>query len=157
MVCHIWRIDFKDSSHCYLVTKSCLTLHGLKHTRLPCPLLPPGVCSDSCSSIQWCHPTNSFSFSLFSLCPQSFPASRSFPKGWLFASGDQSIGASDSASVLSVNIQGWFPLGLTGLISLLFKGLLRVFSSTIVGKHQFFGIQPSLWFNSHILTWLEKP
>ena len=91
-------------------------------------------------------------------CPQSFPASGSFPTSWFFASGGQSIGASASASVLPVNIQDWFPLALTGLISLQSKGLSRVFSNTTDWKHQFFGIQPSLWSNSHIRTWLlERP
>ena len=89
-------------------------------------------------------------------CPQSFPASRSFPMSRLFTSGGQCIGA--SASALPMNIQDWFPLGLTGLISLLSKGLSRVFSNTTVQKHQFFSAQPSLWSNSHICTWLlEKP
>ena len=88
------------------------------------------------------------------LLPQSVPASGSFPVSWLFASDSQSIGVSASASVLPVNIQGWFPLGLTGLISLLSKGLSRVFSSTTVWKHQFSSTQLSLWFNSHIPTWL---
>ena len=90
------------------------------------------------------------------LLPSVFPASGSFPVSWLFASCGQIIGA--SASVLPVNIQNWFPLGLTGLISLLSKSLSRVFSSTIVQKHQFFKAQPSLWSNSHIHAWLlEKP
>ena len=90
------------------------------------------------------------------LCLQSFPASRSFPINQLFASGDQSTGTAVSATVLPMNIQGWFPLGLTGLISLQSKGV--VFSSTTVQKHQFFGAQPSIWSNSHICTWLlEKP
>ena len=88
----------------------------------------------------------------FSSCPQSFPAWGSFPMSWLFASGGQSIGASASASVLPMNIQGWFPLGLTGLIFLLSKGLSRVFSSTLAP--QIFSAQPSLWSNSHISTWL---
>ena len=92
----------------------------------------------------------------FSSCPQSFPASGSFPMSWLFTSGCQSIRASVSA--LPMNIQDWFPLGLTCLISLLSKGLSRVFSSTTVQKHQFFSTQPSSWYNSHICTWLlEKP
>ena len=91
-----------------------------------------------------------------SSCSQSFPASGSFPMSWLFTSGGQSIGA--SASDLPVNIQGWFPLVLTGLISLQSKGLSRIFSSTRVQKHQFFDTQPSLWSNSQICTWvLEKP
>ena len=94
----------------------------------------------------------------FFSCPQSFPASGFFPMSQLFTLGGQSIGASTSASVLPMNIQDWFPLGLTGLISVLSNGLSRVFSSTTVQKHQFFGAQPSLWFNSHIHTWLlEKP
>ena len=89
---------------------------------------------------------------------QSFPASGSFQMNHLFASGGQSIGASASASVLPKNIQGWFPLGLTGLITLQSKGLSRVFSNTTVRKHQFFGTEPSLWPNSHVHTWLlEKP
>ena len=94
----------------------------------------------------------------FSSCPQAFPASGSFPMSQFFASGGQSIGVSASTSVLPMNIQDWFPLGLTGLISLLSKGLSRVFSNTTVQKHQFFGVQLSLWSNSHIHTWLqEKP
>ena len=92
---------------------------------------------------QLCHPWST------SFCPQSFPASELFPVSQLFASGGQSIGASASASVLPMNIQGWFPLGLSGLTSLLSKGLLRIFSSTTVWKHQFFSVQPSVWCNSH--------
>ena len=104
----------------------------------------------------WCHSTISSSVARFSSCLQSFSASGSFPMSWLFASGGQIIEA--SASVLLMNIQGWFPLGLTGLISLLSKGLSRVFSSTTVWMHQFFSAQSYLWSNSHICTWqLEKP
>ena len=92
-----------------------------------------------------------------SSCPQSFPASGSFPMSRLFTASGQSIGASASASVLPMSIQGWFPLGLTGLIFLLSKWLSRVFSSTTVWRHQFFSSQPSLWSNSHICTrLLEK-
>ena len=128
---------------------------GLQHTRLPCPLLSPGVCSNSCPLSWWCYLTISFSATPFSFCLQPFPASGSFPMSWLFTSGCQ---ASTSASVFPMNIQDWFPLGLTGLISLLSKGLSRVFSGTTVWKHQFFSAQPSLWSNSHIHTWLlEKP
>ena len=105
---------------------------------------------------QWCHPTVSSSVVPFSSCPQSFPAPGFFPMGWLFASGGQSIEASTSASVLPKNIQGWFPFGLTGLISLQSKGLSRVSSSITIWKHQFFGTQPSLWYNSHIHTWHWK-
>ena len=97
----------------------------------------PGVCSNSCPLIQWCHPTISSSIISFSSCLQSFPASQSFPVIKLFTSGGQSTGALASASVHPMNIQGWFPLGLTGLISLLSKGLLRVFSSTTIWKHKF--------------------
>ena len=100
------------------------------------------------------HPTTSSSVIPFSSCPQSFPASGSFPVSQLFTLGGQRIGDSASAAVLPMNIQGWFPLGLTGLISLLSKGFLRVFSSTTVQKHQFFSTQPSLQSNSHIRTWL---
>ena len=109
----------------------------------PCPR----VCSNSCPLSQWCHPTISSSVAPLSYCPQSFPASGSFPMNPLFTSDGQSTGASVSASVLPMNIQGWFPLGLTGLISLLSKGLSRVFSSMTVWKHQFFSAQPSLWSN----------
>ena len=104
----------------------------------------------------WCHPTILSSVPHFFSCLQSFPASGSFPVSRLFTSGGQTIGA--SASALPMNIQGWFPLGLTGFISLQSKGLSRVFSSTTIWKHQFFGAQSSLWSNSHSLTWLlEKP
>ena len=130
-----------------------LQSHGLQQTRLPCPSQSPGVCSNLCPLSQWCHPTISSSVTPFSSCPPSFPASGSFPLSQLFPWGGQSIGASASASVLPMNIQGWFPLELTGLISLQSKGLSRVFSSTTVQKHQFFGTQPSLWSNSHIHTW----
>ena len=106
--------------------------HGLQHTRLPCPSLCPRVCSDSCPLSRRSQPTISSSVSPFSSCPQSFPTSRSFPMSWLLASGGQIIGASASASVLPTNIQGWFPLWLTGLISFLSKGLSRVFSNTTV-------------------------
>ena len=125
-----------------LVTKSCLTLCDpmdcSTHARLPCPSLSPGVCSNSCPLSRWCHPTISSSLVPFSSCLQSFPASRSFSLSWLFASGGQSIGALASASVLPVNIQVWFPLGLTGLITLQSKRLLKVFSSTTVWKHSAF-------------------
>ena len=130
---------------------------GLQHTRLPCPSQSPRVCSNSYLLSQWYHLAISSSVVPFSFCLQSFPASRSSNESAL-SSGGQSIGASASASVLSMNIQSWFPLGLTGLMSLHPKGLSRVFSSTTIWKHQFFGAQSSLWSNSHIHTWLlEKP
>ena len=192
------------------VMSDSLRPYRLQHIRLPCPSASPGACPNSCPLSRWCHPTISSSVVHFSSCPQSFPASRSFPMSWLFtsggpsigalasvfpmniqgwfplgltglislqskrlsrvfwsiiiwkhqffASGGQSIGASASASVFPMNIQGWFPLGLTSLISLQSKGLSRVFSSPTVWKHQFFRTQPSLWSSSHIHTWLlEKP
>ena len=129
-----------------------LWLHGLQHTRLPCPSPSPKACLNTCALSWWCHPTISSSVIPFSCCLQTFPVTGSFPVSWLFTSGGQSIGA--SASILPINIQGWFPLGLTGLISLLSKQFSRVFSSSAVQKHQFFGAQPSLWSNSHICTWL---
>ena len=160
----LWSSKFKGSlmlgtieslllfSHS-VVTNS-LQPHGLQHARLPCPSLSPGACSNSCPLSQWCHPTISSSVILFSSCLQSFPASgSSFPMSWLFSSGGQSIRASISASVLPMNIQDWFPLGLTGLISLQSKGLSRVFSNTTVQKHQFFSGQLSLWSNSHTHTY----
>ena len=107
------------------LTSGSLRPHELQHTRLPCPSLSPGACSNSCPLSQWCHPTISFSVVPFSSCPQFFPASGSFPMSQLFASGRQSIGASASTSVFPVNIQGWFPSGLTGLISLVSIGLSR--------------------------------
>ena len=130
--------------------------HEPQHARPPCPSPTPGVHPNSCPLSQWCHPTISSSVIPFSSCPQSFPTSESFPMSQLFASGDQSTGVSVSASVLPVSIQGWFPLGLTSLISLQSKELSRVFSNTTVQKHQFFGTQLSLWPNSHIRTWLLK-
>ena len=108
------------------------------HARLPCTSPTPRVYSDSCPSRQWCHPTISSTVIPFSFCLQSFPVSGSFPMSQFFASGGQSIGVSASASVLPMNIQDSFPLGLTGLIPLPSKGLSRVFSNTTVQKHQFF-------------------
>ena len=116
----------------HLVVSESLWPPGPQHARLPCPSPYPGVCSDSCPLSQWCHPTISSSVVPLSSCLQSLPASGSFPMSQLFASGDQSFGASASASVLPMNIQGWFPLGLTGLISLQSKGLAGVFSNTTV-------------------------
>ena len=103
-----------------------LRLHGLQHARLPCPSPTPRACSNSCPLSQWCHPTNSSSVILFSSCLQSFPASGSLPMSQLFAWGSQSIRVSASASVLPMNIQDWFPLGLTGMVSLQSKGLSEV-------------------------------
>ena len=139
------------------VVSDSLPPHRLQHTRLPCPSPSPRVCSNSCPLRSWSYPTISVSVIPFFSCSQSFPASRSFPLRQLFASGGQNIGVSTSASVLSMNIQGWFPLGLTDLISLLPKGLSRVFSSTTFQKHQFFRTQPSLWSNSHLYLMTGKP
>ena len=131
--------------------------HGLQHIRPPCPSPTPRVYSNSCPSRWWCHPTISSSVVPFSSRLQSFPASGSFQMSQFFTSGGQSTGVSALASVLPLKIQDWLPLGLTGLISLLSKGLWGIFSSTI-WRHEFFFVQPSLWSNSHIYTWLlEKP
>ena len=117
----------------------------------------PRVYTSSCPSSQWCHPAISSSVVLFSSCPQSLPASGSFPMSQLFPWGGQSIGDSASASVLPMNTQDSSPLGWTGCIFLQSKGLSRVFSNTTVQKHQFFGTQLSSQSNSHIHTWpLEK-
>ena len=135
------------------VAQLCLTpqSHGGQHTRLPCPLPTLRACSNSCPSSWWCHPTTSSTVIPFS-CLQSCPASGSFPKSQFFASGGQSIGTSASASVLPMNIQDWFPLELTDWISLMSKRLSRVFSNTIVQKHQFFGTQLSLWCISQTIA-----
>ena len=123
--------------------------HRLQCTRLPCPSLSPRACSNSCPLSQWCHSTISSSVTLLSSCSQFFPASGSFPISWLFESVVESFGASAWASVLPKNIQGWFPLGLTGLTSLLSKELSRVFSSPTVQKCQssalslLYGLTPS--------------
>ena len=116
------------------VAQSCPTLwpHGLQHAGFPCPSLSPGACSNSCPLSQWCHPTVSSSVIPFSSYLHSFPGSGSFLMSWLFASGGRSIGASASRSVLPMNIQDWFPSGLTSLISLQSKGLSRVFSNITV-------------------------
>ena len=147
--------------HIYLfssVVSNSMQPHWLQHARPPCPLPNPGACSNSCQSSWWCHPTISSSFVPFSSHLQSLPASGSFPMSPFFISSGQRIGASASASVLPMNIQGWFPLGLTGLISLQSKRLSRVFSNTTVQQHQLFSTQLYLWSNSHIHTWLlEKP
>ena len=140
------------------VVSDSLQPHGLQHARLSWSSLFPGVCSNSCPLSRWCRPTISSSVIPFSSCLQSFPASGSFPMSQLFTSGGQSIGASALASVLPTNIQDWFPSEWTGLISLQFKGLSRVFSSITVQKYQFLGVQPILLFSSHICIWLlEKP
>ena len=142
-----WRTDIPPVTSVHFShsgMSNFLPLHGLQHTRLPCLSPSPGVCSNSCPSSRWCHPTISSSVIPLSSCLQSFLASGSFPMSQFFTSGGQSIGTSTSASVLPMNIQDWFSLGLTVLISLQSKGLSRVFSNTTVQKHQFFGSQFSL-------------
>ena len=135
----------KSGEDLYSVQFSCsvmsdsLRRHESQHSRLPCPSPSPGVCPNPCPSSQWCHPTISNSVIPFSYCPQSFPASGSFPMSQLFGSGGQGIGVSASLSVLPMNTQDWSPLGWTGWISLQSRGLSTVFSDTIVQKHQFFG------------------
>ena len=131
------------------VVSNSLQPHGLQHARPPCPSPTARVCPNPCPLSLWCHPTISSSVVPFSSCPQSFPASGSFQMSQLFASGGKSIGVS-----ASVNTQDWSALGWTGWISLLSKGLSRVFSNTTVQKHQFFGARRSLQSNSHIHTWL---
>ena len=134
------------------VAQLCLTLrpHESQHARPPCPSPTPGVHSNSRPSSPWCHPAISSSVIPFSSCPQSLPASESFPMSQLFTWGSQSIGVSALASVLPKKSQGWCPSEWTGWISLQPKGLCRVFSNTTVQKHQFFGAQLSLESNSHI-------
>ena len=155
MLCDLWDLssplllfscsDMSDSSQ----------PHGLQHTRLPCPSPSPGACSNSYPLNQRWYPTVSSSVIPF-YCLQSFPAPGSFLAGSLHQVAKLLV--SVSPSVLLMNIQDWFPLGLTGLISLQSKGLTRVFSNITVQKHQYFGTQSSLWYNSHIHTWLlEKP
>ena len=126
------------------VVSDSLRLHEPQHTRPPCPSPTTGVHPSPCPLCWWCHPAISSSVIPFSSCPLSFPASASFQKSQLSTSRGQSIGVSASASVLPVNTQDWSPLGWTGWISFLSKGLLRVFSNTTVQKHQFFCPQLSL-------------
>ena len=159
---HDWVTNTQRAkSYCCPVAQLCLTLWDSMDCSTPGPMCPspsPGAYPNSCPLSKWCHPTISSSIIPFSSCLPSFPASGSFPVSQLFASGGQSIGVSASASVLPMSIHSWFPLGLTGLVSLESKRLSRVLSNTTVQKHQFFNTHLSLWSNSHIHTWLlEKP
>ena len=139
------------------VMSNSLRPHESQHARPPCPSPTPGVHSNSCPSSWWCHPAISSSVIPFSSCPQSLPASGSFPMSQFFTWGGQSTGVSALASFLPKKSQGWSPLEWTGWISLQSKGLSRVVCNTTVQKHQFFGAQPSSQSNSHIHTWpLEK-
>ena len=141
---------------CSVVSDS--AMHELQHARPPRSSPTAGVYPNSCPLSWWCHPTISSSVVPFSFCPQSFPASGSFPISQLFTSGGQSIRVSASTSVLPMNTQDWYPLGWAGWISLQSKGLSRVFSNTTVQKHHLFIVQLSSQSNSHIHTWpLEKP
>ena len=147
---------------CCSAAQSCMTLCNPMDCSMPGFPVLYHLLELAQAQVHWCHSTILSSVIPFSSCLQPFPTSESFPMSWLFPSGGQGTGASALALVLPVNIpmniQGWFPLGLTGLISLQFKRLPRVFYNTIVWKHQFFSTQPSLWSNSHIHTWLlEKP
>ena len=150
--------QFSSVQFSHLVMSDSLRPHELQHTRPPCPSPTPGVHSNSRPSSQWCHPAISSFVVAFSSCPQSLPASESFPVSQLFTWGGQSTGVSALASFLPKNTQDRYPLEWTGWISLQSKGLARVFSNTTVQKHQFFGAQLSSQSNSHIHTWpLEKP
>ena len=164
-----WNFHFKQKYHNlkYIediqfssVAQSCPTLRPreLHHARPRCPSPSPGVHSNSPPSRRWCHPAISSSVIPFSSCPQSLPASESFPMSQLFTWGGQNTGVSALPSFLPKNNQGWSPSQWTGWISLQSKGLSRVFSNTTVQKHQFFSTQLSSQSNSHIHTWpLEKP
>ena len=150
---HFFKQIIKVLCCCSFMKSNSLQSHGLQYTRPPCPSQSAKVCPSSCSLHQWCCPVISSSDTLFSFCWQCFPTSGTFSMSHMFASDDQNIGASTSASVLPVNVQGWSPLRLTVLISLLSNGLSGVFFSTTVQRYQFFGILPSLWFSFHNCTW----
>ena len=151
-------VQFSSVQFSCSVVSDSLWPHEFQHTRPPCPSTTPRVHSDSRPSSQWCHPAISFSVTPFSSCPQSLPASDSFPMSQLFTCGGQSTGVSALASFLPKKSQGWSPSEWTDWISLQSKGLSRVFSNTTVQKHQFFSAQLSSQSNSHIHTWpLEKP
>ena len=169
LINHLFSIDsfasenlldfFPDSVQfsCSVVSDS-LWPHELQYARPPCPSPIPGVHPNPCPSSQWCQPAISSSVVPFSSCPQSLPASESFPVSQLFPWGGQSAGVSAFTSFLPKKSQGWSPSEWTGWISLQSKGLSTVFSNTTVQKDQFFGAQPSSQSNSHIHTWpQEKP
>ena len=153
-----FNCPFRSDQISHSVVSDSLRPHESQHTRPPCPSPTPAVHWDSHPSSQWCHPAISSSVVPFSSCPQSLPASGSFPMSQLSEWGGQSTGASALASFLPKKFQGWSASEWTGWISLQSKGLSRVFSITTVQKHQFFGTQPSSQSNSHIHTWpQEKP
>ena len=149
---------FSSVQFSHLVMSDSLRPHESQHSRPPWPSPTPGVHPDSCPSSQWCYRAILSSVVPFSSCPQSLPASESFPMSQLIAWGGQSTGVSALASFLPKKSQGWSPLEWTDWISLQSKGFSRVFSNTTVQKHQFFGTQLSSQSNSHIRTWpQEKP
>ena len=149
----VYSVQFSHS-----VVSDFLWPHEWQHARPSCLTRTSWVHPNPCQLSQWCHPAISSSVFPFSSCPQSLPASESFPMSQLFTWGGQSTGVSASVSFLPKNTQDWSPLEWTGWISVQSMGLSRVFSNTTVQKHQFFGAQPYLWSNSHIHTWLlEKP
>ena len=153
-----FRVQFSSVQFSHSVVSDSLWPHESQHARPSCPSPTLGTHSNSCPLSWWCHPAISSSVIPFSSCPQSLPASESFPISQLFGWGGQSIGVSASGSVFPMNTQDWSPLGWTGWISLQSKGLSRVFSNTTLQKHQFFGAQLSSQSNSHICTWpQEKP
>ena len=143
---------FRSDHFSHSVVSDSLRLHESQHARPPCPSPTPRVHSNSCPLSWWCHPAISSSVDPFSSCPQSLPASESFPMSQLFTWGGQSTGVSTLASFLPKNTQDWSPLEWTGWICLQSKGLSRVFSNTAVQKHQFFSAQLSSQSNSHIHT-----
>ena len=156
--CRFYRSQFSSVQFRCSVVSDSLRPRESQHTRPPCQSPTPRVYWSLCPSSRWCHPAISPSVVPFSSCPQSFPASGSFPMSQFFTSGGQSIAVSASTSVLPVNTQDRSPLGWTSWISLKSKGLSRVFSNTTVQKHQFFSAQLPSQSNSHIHTWLlEKP
>ena len=158
MTYHYTSVQFSSVQFSHSVVSYSLRPHESQHARPPCPSPTPGVHSGSHPSSPWCHPAISSSVVPFSSCPQSLPASESFPMSQVFIWGGQSTEVSALASFLPKKSQGWSPSEGTGWISLQSKGLSRVFSNTTVQKHQFFGTQLSSQFNSHIHTWpLEKP
>ena len=152
------HVHFSSVQFSHSVVSDSLWPHESQHARPSCPSPTPRVHSNSHPSSRWCHPAISPSVVPFSSCPQSLPASESFPMSQLFAWGGQSSGFSALASLLPKNTQDWSPSEWTGWISLQSKGLSRVFSNTTVQKHQFFSAQLSSQSNSHIHTWLlDKP
>ena len=158
IICILSSRGFSSVQFSRSVVSDSLQPHELQHARPPCPSPTPGVHSDSRPLSQWCHPAISSSGVPFSSCPQSLPASGSFPVSQFFAWSGQSTGVSALASFPPKKTQGWSPSEWTGWISLQSKGLSRVFSNTTVQNHQFFSTQPSSQSNSHIHTWpLEKP